>query len=76
MIEIEKVEKDLRTELRSGERTIMQNLNKSAEQKMKQEIQNSIFHIEASLEKFLKDGKESDLKNVYWHIGAIQGAIR
>lgn len=69
-------DKELQREKTKGEQAVFQKIQRETEKLKRDEIQNSITHLEISLEKFLYEHKPADLENVYWHIGAINGALK
>lgn len=71
-MEIEDLERTSRKAQLAIESKIEREINKLK----KDEISNSINHLEISLEKYLKAGADIEIDNVYYHIGAIKAAIK
>lgn len=69
-------EKELLRESMNGEQQIALKLERELASLKYKEISNSIAHIEVFLDKFMNDHKPQDLENVYYHIGAIKGALK
>lgn len=66
--------KRLERTVRDAKALVERNICAYAEKMKKEILQNSISHLELSLEKYLEKSLISDLDNVYHHIGKIQAA--
>ncbi len=68
--------KKLGRTLRSAQLSIEHNLARQTDNLKKDQIANSINHLQISLEKYLKSAVIHELDNVYYHIGAIVAAAK